>query len=382
LGGWVFDLGGVSVDGYVGYLDWLFSRRGLGAEAVLKGKLLAALSLGRRVGRVFRVGREVFGVRAYVLGCDVVLRSPSGIDVPIRLATNASLLIDGGLVRLFLRLSSLGSHPVPNPWSRTFVGVAEVRINDLVGRVRLRAEPLYYPIVTTERVEDPRACELGGGVELTHVRAYEPYVEVGGARSYVITFTSVLERSSRPKYMEPIRFEDPQSGDEVIIRDYRDTFPMSKDYMVIRPWIEDAGVGGILVAPRDGALVYTREATAYPELMPVVGRERKTGSNCVVKVSSNEYLLIFHSVDAVYGTYHTYAALLSSDAELLGVTEEPIISPRPNDYFGARPSTIFVCGASLVGNDLIVTAGKDDEITLILEAPLSDVMERMKFLRP
>ncbi len=381
MSAWIYSIIDSKVDTYMDYLGSLFSRRSLDAEAVLKGKLLAALSLRRRVDRTFRIKEELFSVRAYVLGCDVSLRSRSGIEVPIRIATNSSILIEGNSVKLFLRLSSLGGHPIPNLWSRTFIGVGEVSIDELRGRVKFVAKPLLYPIVTTERVEDPRVWCGDDGVELYHVRAYEPYIEVGGARSYVITFKSTLQ-NGEVREMEPVRIEDPQRGSEAIIRDYRDTFPMSKDYMIIRPWIEDAGVGGILVAPRDGSVVRVRDAIAYPELMPREGIERKTGSNCVVKVSSNEYLLVFHSVDRVWGTYHTYAALLSSDGELLGITEEPIISPRPHDYFGARPSTIFVCGASLVGNDLIVSAGKDDEITVILEAPLSKVIERMKFLRP
>ncbi len=115
-----------------------------------------------------------------------------------------------------------------------------------------------------------------------------------------------------------------------------------------------------------------RQGTRYSRL-------RRT---CSVTISSNEHLLIFHGVDSVYGAYHTYAALLSDDGELLAVTPEPISSPRPSDYFGARPTTLFPCGATLIGNEVLLSAGKDDEITLILSAALDAVMERMKFIAP
>jgi len=149
--------------------------------------------------------------------------------------------------------------------------------------------------------------------------------------------------------------------------------------MIFRPWI---GVGGVLIAPRHGALIRVREVKAYPELMPSPKTERKTGGNCVIKVSSNEHLLLFHSVEKVFGSYYTYAALLSGDGELLGVTPNPVIGPRQGDYYGARPSTVFVCGGALINNSLILSAGKDDEAVLILEVDLEKVMECMKFLRP
>lgn len=140
-----------------------------------------------------------------------------------------------------------------------------------------------------------------------------PSKPIAGASSFVLTFTSILkEGSDVPEHMEPVRFRDPISGEEAIIRDYRDTFPLSDSLMVLRPWFEDLGLGAPLIAPREGPVVDLLDARTYPELMPM-SNERKTGSNCSVRVLSNEHLLIFHGVDSVYGAYHTYAALLSDD---------------------------------------------------------------------
>ena len=379
---WVFSTVNPSVHEYVEYLGKVISSRSVAAEDVLARRLAEVKSREPKVKRTIKARDEVFEVKAYLLGSDVSLRSPAGLQMPLRIAANPAILIDGGDAVLYVRASTLGSHPIPDPRSRTFICVGRVPLGGLEGRLRLDAKPALYPLVYVERVEDPRVLVSQEGRELYHVRAVMPSKPIAGASSFVLTFTSTLkEGSDVPERMEPVRFRDPISGEEAIIRDYRDTFPLSDSLMVLRPWFEDLGLGAPLIAPREGPVVDPLDARAYPELMPM-GNERKTGSNCSVRISSNEHLLIFHGVDSVYGAYHTYAALLSDDGELLAVTPEPVSSPRPNDYFGARPTTLFPCGAALVGDEVLLSAGKDDEITLILSAALDAVMERMKFIAP
>ena len=91
------------------------------------------------------------------------------------------------------------------------------------GRIRIVAEPLLYPLTSVERVEDPRVWVGDGLMELYHVRAVEPYVSIGNADSFVITFRSVVVNGVKPEGIEPVRFVDPESGEEVIIRDCRDS---------------------------------------------------------------------------------------------------------------------------------------------------------------
>ncbi len=379
---WVFSTVNPSVHEYVEYLSKVLSSRSVAVEDVLARRLAEAKSRRPRVERTFKVGSEVFEVKAYLLGSDIDLRSPAGVQVPLRIAANPAILIDGDDAVLYVRASTLGSHPIPDPGSRTFICVGRAPLRELKGRLRLNAKPALYPLVYVERVEDPRVLIGRRGRELYHVRAVMPSKPIAGAPSFVLTFTSTLkEGSDAPERMEPVRFRDPINGGEAIIRDYRDTFPLNDSLTVLRPWLEELGLGAPLVAPREGPVVDPLNARAYPELMPA-SNERKTGSNCSVRISSNECLLIFHGVDSVFGAYHTYAALLSNDGELLAVTPEPVSSPRPNDYFGARPTTLFPCGAALVGNEVLLSAGKDDEMTLILSAALDDIMERMKFIAP
>ena len=377
-GPWSFTTSSPRTCEYMEYLSRVLNSRDASVEEVLARKLSEARSRAPRVARTFKVRGEVFQVRAYLLGSDVSLASPAGLHMPLRVAANPAIMIEGKYAVLYVRVSTLGGHPIPDPGSRTFICVGRVPLDGLRGRLRLDAKPVTYPLVYVERVEDPRTYVGGSGKELYHVRAVMPWRPIAGADSFILTFASNLREGELiPESMEPVRFVNPAKGEEAIIRDCRDTFPLNDSLMVIRPIPDSLGYGAPLIAPRKGPVVNPAEARAYPELMP--GKhERKTGGNCSVRVSSNEHLLIFHSVDSTYGTYHTYAALVSDDGELLAVTPEPISSPRPSDYFGARPSTLFPCGAALIGNEVLLSAGKDDEVTLILATDLDSIIERMK----
>ncbi len=368
-------LEGVESSEYGRFLVEVLSARNRDIELYLGRRILEIRRSEPRIRRA--LGRDdVFRVVAYVLGSDISMKSPSGIAMPLRIVTNPSIAIEGDTVHLYLRLSTLGSHPIPNPWSRTFIGYAELDRGRLSGRLRLRAVPVLYPYLTIERVEDPRIYLEN--LELYHVRAFELYRPIACAKSFTTTFVAKLSSPSRATSLELVRFRW-VDGEEHLIRSYRDTFPLNEKYMIVRPWIEELELGAIGVAPREGSVIEVSEVRFYPELAPIEN-ERKTGSNCIAKLSSNEYLLVFHGVDKLLGYYHTYAAILSSDGELLAVTPRPILSPRIHDYFGARPATVFVCGAQIDRDRLILSAGKDDEITLILETELDRVIEKMKFV--
>lgn len=367
-----------STSSYRSYVLNILSSVNRDVERTLGERIVKICKMKPRVRRTLSDSHEVFKVRAYIIGLNISLKSPNNIDVPLRIASNTCIVCKGDRVHLYLRLSSLGSHPIPNPWCRTFIGLSEISLDKLHGRVKLEAHPILYPILSTERVEDPRV-DPDFMKELFHVRSYYTYKPISGIDSFTLTFRSEIDDQGIPKSIEPVLFGN-LNGEAFIIRDYRDTFPLNEKYMVTRPWIEDLGVGAIMIGPRDENIIELKELKGYPELAPIT-YERKTGGNCTVKISSNEYLLIFHGVEAYFGCYYTYVALLDSDGELLGVSPKPVISPRVKDYIGARPATIFVCGAQLVKDELIVSAGKDDEITLIMSAPLDKVIGEIKFIK-
>ena len=361
---------------YSNILTNILSRRNKAIEMYIGQKILEVRKLKPRIRRSLG-DSDIFRIKAFITGADISIKTLSQIDIPLRIAANPSIAVIGTSVHIYIRVSSLGSHPIPNPWSRTFIAYARLDLDKLHGRLSLNAIPLLYPYTTIERIEDPRI--YFDQHELYHVRAIELYQPIGGARSFVTTFIAELKEPFKVENLEILRFKW-IDGDEYIIRDYRDTFPLNDQYMIVRPRIEEIGIGTIGVAPRRNKVVEINEVKFYPELIPT-DNEAKTGSNCVTKLSSNEYLLIFHSVDKVFGCYYTYAAILSSDGDLLAVTPQPILSPKIHDYFGARPGTIFVCGAQIINEKLVLSAGKDDEIVLILEADIDEVIERMKFIK-
>ncbi len=321
--------------------------------------------------------RNLFDIRAYILPWNVDYRSPAGIPIKIKLVMNSAIYHKGnGKMGIFLRLASLGTFMLGCRLSRTFIGYTEIDYDKLVGEVRVDAKPVLHPMLSGECIEDPRVDPLNPR-ELYHVRGYYMFYRVHGMDTAVLMFRAKLGEDMKPVELEPIHFIDDDKT--VIIRDFRDSFPLSPKTMVLRPWLTSINTGAVYVGPREETTVDFQRLEPVPELLPM-GDEKKTGGNAAVKIGSNEYLLIFHVVE-LYGMYPQYAAVMDENGELLGVTTEPIISPLPHVYHGARPGTIFVCGATLYKDNLILSAGKDDEILLILESPLQRILDSMKWLR-
>jgi len=372
----LIELNSIDPIDYMKYLEeYVFKTYDPNVEEFLADKIQGALQSTRRVRHVLR-SRDVFSIKGYVLGPSIHVQTPSSLRISLRIATNPSIMITGDKVYLYIHASSIGSHPVPNPWSRTFIVLAKLPLRDFLrgGEFVVSAESILYPYITLERVEDPRIYSDNN--ELYHVRAI-----MGKERDdlFVLTFASRIGEKGFPKYIEPVRFMW-VDGTEHIIREYRDTFPINNNYMVVRPVIKRRGLAGIIIAPRMSSVVNIKDLHVYSELLPT-NNEFKTDLNCALRISSNEYLLFFHSVDKYYTLYHTYVAVLSNDGKLLGLLRNPAISPRIHDYHGARPGTVFLCGAVKHEDTIYVSAGKDDEIILILETSIDKLLEEVIWLK-
>ncbi len=373
------DFSRATTDSYREYMLKLISMiRRKEVECFVEKVVAEAKNVKPRVERRNVDSGDVFRVRAYILAPDIEATSVTGIRIPLRIVCNSAFLArESGEVELFLRLGSLACPPLGCWNCRTFIAYAKTELENLRGRVRVEAKSMIYPMVSMECIEDPRT-DPDDSTTLYYVVGHYRYWDINGLRVYVLTFSAKVE-NGEVKYVEPIVFRAP-NGELFLFRDYRDTFALSRKAIVTRPWLEHFGTGVMVVAPREGNVVDLKGLTTYPELIPTKD-ELKTGGNCSVKISSNEYLVLFHAVDRYFGAYYTYAAIFSEDGELLAVTPEPVISPRPREFTGTRPATIFVNGAQLVKDTLIVSAGKDDEMLLFLETELSKVIEKMKFLK-
>ena len=332
-------------------------------------ELLEKVSKAQPMRKLRRSKREknILKMRAYIVPKNVSLVSRAGIPIQLSTVANSAIAkIDSSRALILLRVASIGSR-----FSRTFIASAQEDVHRLMDGVKINAKPLFDTILPYESVEDPR-IDPEDSSSIYHVRLLFTPKE-----PYTLTFASRLGGDGRPENLEVVSFV--KDGSAFILRDYRDTFPLNRRIMVVRPFISEAKIWGIFVGPRSGSVVEFKELEPIPDLLPDVD-ERKTGGNCAVKISSNEYMLIFHAVDR-HGVYYHYVALFNDMGELLAMSTEPIISPSIGVYGGLRPSTVFACGAMLYDDRLLVSAGRDDEITIIFEGDLEEVLRSLTFLR-
>jgi len=374
------DVSVASTDEYREFMLKLVSMiRRKDVEDLLVSKVREARSTKPRVERRNTDRGDVFRLRAYATSRSVTVSSLEGIEIPLRIVTNGTIVVDGNEVELYYRLGSLATPPLGCWNDRTFIGYSTLALDSLSGELSLSSKPVLYPLLSMECVEDPR-IDPDDPRLLTHVRGHYRFWKLMDMHVYVLTFISRRRDDGSVDSIKPIVFRW-LDGSLFLYRDYRDTFPLNRSFMMTRPWLEELDMGVPFVGPRDGVnVVEARELRTWPELI-TTSDEAKTGGNCSAKLSSNEYLVFFHAVDRYFGCYYTYAAIFSNDGELLALTPEPVISPKPRLFWGTRPSTVFVCGAQVVKNKIIVAAGKDDEILVLLEADVDDVISRMKFLR-
>ncbi len=372
----IYDYSKIDTAEFRKYMDTVFQAiRRKEVECILEAKFHEA----RKKVRVVRkpADTSVFKPRAFITPDTVELVTDYGVPVRFRIVCNSAIRLVGDKAGIFLRLGSIGIFPLGCRLCRTFVAYTEIKLDELRGVVRVKAKPVLLPLLSSECVEDPRVDPENPN-HLYHVRGHYLFWHIYGMDTAVLTFCAKLEDSTRVKTIEPIVFE--YKGEYFILRDFRDSFPISKRCMALRPWLERLDTGGFFVGARDDTVVDFKTVEAVPELLPTE-YEKKSGGNCAVKISSNEYLVLLHGVDNHYGMYYHYAALFSEAGELLAVSEKPVISPGIGIYSGTRPATVFACGIVKHGNTLLVTAGKDDEILVIYEAELDKVIEAMKFLK-
>ncbi len=305
---------------------------------------------------------NIFKPKYYLTPANVRVLFPSNIRVPVTTVSNAAIAIKDGRISLYLRISTLGSW-----FDRTFIAKYSFTLGELLEeQPKIEAKLLLPGIVPYECVEDPRVDPEDPNL-IFHVRALY-------SDKIIKAVTTFEAEISGPIKLKPILFED--KGEILILRDYRDTFPLNSKFMLIRPYFRDLGTGGIFIAPRRGNIVIINEISPLSMLMPLEWEE-KTGGNCVVKLGSNEYMLIYHSRD-LHGVYRCYAVILDSTGEIISYSPNPILMPDPKMYSGRRPGTVFPCGAIIVKDKLYISAGVCDEIVVIYEGELEKLLEHFK----
>lgn len=319
--------------------------------------------VGSRVRAVGRARRATHTpkLRAVITPGRTTIEFPHNINVAASTVSNPALTVSGSIATLYLRVSTIGSR-----FGGTLIAVAELGLDELAGVVGVRSRVLLPPLLPGESVEDPR-IDLSSREALYHVRVFR-------LRGLELTTTFLGRLKGGGVLLQPVVFTD--GGGDFILSDYRDTFPLNRGFMVVRPYFSDLGSGGVFVGPREGNLIYIHGLKPIPQLMPGRG-EVKTGGNCVVPIGNHEYLLIYHAVDS-FGIYRCYPAILDDSANLVALSREPILVPNPELYSGRRPGTVFPCGAAVHGGSLLIASGLNDEVVAIYESPLNEVLSAMR----
>ncbi len=326
----------------------------------------------RKITRKLK-GSNIFKLKAYILPRDIEVESPEGIALQALTVSNpAAIINDRNSILLLPRIGGLN-------FSRTLIGYSHVSFGEIQGEMRIRAKVLMMPMLSSESVEDPRV-DPDDETHVYHVRAFDVPTWPCFKR-FVFPFSARIAHRGDQIIAEEIEPIVVIRDDNVVLLDhFRDTFPLSRNIMLVRPWFDERKIGGVFIGEREENQVKYESLRPVPELLPIPGLEVKVGCNVVLRLSRGERLIIFHSVDHPHGTYHHFAALADDGGEIMGITDEPIISPMHQLYCGRRPATIFVCGAIRAKDKLMLFAGKDNEIIIILESEMDEVFERMKFL--
>lgn len=91
------------------------------------------------------------------------------------------------------------------------------------------------------------------------------------------------------------------------------------------------------------------------------------------------WLVLTHSVGPLR-TYTLGAILLSHDepGRVIGVLDEPLISPDDSERDGYVPNVVYSCGPTLVGDHLFIPYGCADQTIRFATVPTADLLQRMR----
>ena len=302
-----------------------------------------------------RAPRKLMRLRAFALPQDVHISFGRGLSMRAGVVTNPSIVIEGECATLFLRVSTPATS-----FDHTLIAAARIGLDDLWGRIVLSCRPILVPVLPYENVEDPRALDRS---TVFHVRGF------AGPLNAVLTFIGLEQGDGFSVASLLIEF-----GNSIVaLQDLRDTFAVHTQLAILRPYFRDLDTGGVFVGElRDLTTVVGESIRPLDPLLPANG-EAKTGGNCCVRVSRDEYLLIYHVVDE-HGVYRCYSAIIDGGGEIRALLPYPLIEPDPTLFRGRRPSTVFPCGAAIHRDTLLVAAGVDDEIAVVFEGSLSEIL--------
>ncbi len=125
----------------------------------------------------------------------------------------------------------------------------------------------------------------------------------------------------------------------------------------------------------------TMELETLRPVVPLEKWELKMGlSTNAVKISSNEFLVGWHSVTEDF-IYRNGLAVFDNDGNLLGITNYLLEPIGPIETYGDRPGVIFGNGLVQYKEYIYWIGGISDYAIGIFRAPLNEIIENMRWLK-
>ena len=97
----------------------------------------------------------------------------------------------------------------------------------------------------------------------------------------------------------------------------------------------------------------------------------------------DKYIAIVHarSIDESYRLYAIQLEVMDDEIEITGVSQKYIMEPKKNyEKYGDRPNVVFVCGAVVFGNKVIISYGAADTFIGFAETDVSELVSSIKKL--
>lgn len=240
------------------------------------------------------------------------------------------------------------------------IGVCEpISLAELSSVKTLTTRLLATPTDTTDfkGLEDPRITS--DGKKMLHVALDERNV----SRTVLSTLTAGDLYNFRTLRLSE---EDTPSG--------RDAAIINDKYLVFRPEMEDL-ISYSVPYSQDGIIDFKN---AIEVLSPLKSELKRGFSTNAVKISSNEHLIMYHSVLQQNLEYTNGFAVFNEIGEILGISDPFFRLPHNFLRYGNRPQTLFGCGLILHNDILYSVNGVGDWALGLFTASLEDVLKQIK----
>lgn len=242
------------------------------------------------------------------------------------------------------------------------IGVcAPISLNKLSSVKTITTRLLAFPSDKTDfkGLEDPRITE--DGKKMLHVAHDEHAI----SRTVLSEYHNGALYNSRPLVLASPNESTMSGCDAALIND---------DYLVFRPELED--LTSYSVPYDQNGNINFKES--YPVLSPYIHELKRGFSTNVVKLSSDAYLIGWHTVLRRNLEYANGFMLLSGIGEDIGISKPFFRLPNTMIKYGNRPNTLFGCGLILHHETLYWVGGIGDWSIGIFSTPLEKVLECVK----